>query len=39
MDEEKRSKLKVSRKNKQAMFYAAVTRAKPKNRAKVVGRP
>jgi len=39
MDRRKRSKLSVSRKNKQAMFYAAVTRAKLKNWAKVTGRP
>jgi len=35
----KRSTLRVSRKNKQAVFYAAVTRAKPKNWAKGAGRP
>jgi hypothetical protein len=39
MDERKRSKLSVSRKSKQAVFYAADTRAKPKNWAKAAGRP
>jgi predicted secreted protein len=34
-----RSKLRVSSKNKQAVFYAAVARAKPKNWAKGAGRP
>ena len=35
----KRSKLNVSRKSKETVFYAAATRAKPKNWAKVAARP
>jgi hypothetical protein len=39
MDKRKRSKLSVSRKSKQTVFYAVATRAKPKNWAKAAGRP